>query len=89
MRTSTQVTDDMPEIQPTTMKTEYKLKSKPRRILRVLGLVMALPFLIWIVLGWLPGIPSIIEVFGVSGLKIPAGILIAGLLLAAIGFEDF
>lgn len=79
----------MPGIQPTAMKTEYKLRSKPRRILRVLGLVMALPFLIWALLSWLPGIPSIIEVFGVTGLKIPAGIVIAGLLLAAIGFEDF
>lgn len=89
MRTATQVNDPMPEIQETVIKTEYKLRSRPRRVLRVLGLVMALPMLMWALLGWLPGIPSVIEVFGVTGLKIPAGILIAGLLLAAIGFEDF
>ena len=85
----TRVTDDMLEIPPTVMKTEYKLRSRPRRILRVLGLGMALPMLMWALLGWLPGIPSVIDVFGVTDLKIPAGILIAGLLLAAIGFEDF
>jgi hypothetical protein len=55
----------------------------------VLGLVMALPMLIWALLGLVPGIPSVIDVFGVSGLKLPAGILIAGLLLAAIGFEEY
>lgn len=79
----------MNEIQQTVMKTEYKLRSRPRRILKLLGLGMALPMLLWALLGWLPGIPSVIEVFGVTGLKIPAGILIAGLLLAAIGFEEF
>jgi hypothetical protein len=60
-----------------------------RRFLRMLGIAMALPFLIWLAIGLLPGIPSIIDVFGVTGLKIPAAIVIAGLLLAAIGFEDF
>lgn len=60
-----------------------------RRILRVLGIAMALPFLIWLAVGLLPGIPSIVDVFGVTGLKTPAAIVIAGLLLAAIGFEDF
>ena len=60
-----------------------------RRILRVLGIAMALPFLIWLAVGLLPGIPSIVDVFGVTGLKTPATIVIAGLLLAAIGFEDF
>jgi hypothetical protein len=50
---------------------------------------MAIPILLWALLGLLPGIPSIIDVFGVTNLKIPAGIVIAGLLFAAIGFEDF
>ena len=79
----------MIEIPPAAIKTEYKLRSKPRRILRVLGLGMVVAMLIWALLGLIPGIPSILEVFGVDGLKIPAGIVIAGLLLAAIGFEDF
>ncbi len=79
----------MPGIQLTAMKTEYKLRLTIRHILRVLGISMVLPFFIWLAIGWLPGIPSIIEVFGVTDLKIPTGIVIAGLLLAAIGFEDF
>ena len=79
----------MLEIPPAAMRTEYKLRSRPRRVLRVLGLGMVVAMLLWGFLGWLPGIPSVIEVFGVTDLKIPAGILIAGLLLAAIGFEDF
>ena len=60
-----------------------------RRLLRVLGICMFTPFAAWLLLGLIPGIPSIIDVFGVTGLKIPAGIAIGGLLLAAIGFEDF
>ena len=77
------------EIPTSAMKTEFKLRSRPRRVLRVLGLGMVVAMLIWVLLGLLPGIPSVIEVFGVTDLKIPAGIVIAGLLLAAIGFEDF
>lgn len=50
---------------------------------------MALPFLIWVPLGLLPAVPSIIDVFGIDGLKEPTGIVIGGLLLAAIGFEDY
>lgn len=50
---------------------------------------MALPFFIWLPLGLLPSVPSIIDVFGIGELKIPTGIVIGGLLLAAIGFEDF
>lgn len=55
---------------------------------RVLGIAMALPFLIWVPLGFLPAMPSIIDVFGIDGLKEPTGVVIGGLLLAAIGFED-
>ena len=60
-----------------------------RRLLRLLGILMVLPFALWLLLGWIPGIPSIIDIFGITGLKIPAGIVIGGLLIAAIGFEDF
>ena len=79
----------MPGIQLSAMKMEYKLRSRTRRVLRLLGLGMVVTMLLWALLGLLPGIPSVIEVFGVTDLKIPAGIVIAGLLLAAIGFEDF
>jgi hypothetical protein len=34
-------------------------------------------------------VPTIIDVFGINELKLPAGIVIGGLLLAAIGFEEF
>lgn len=60
-----------------------------KRVLRVLGVGLALPIFIWLPLGLIPSIPSIIDVFGVAGLKVPSGIVIGGLLLAAIGFEDY
>ena len=60
-----------------------------KKVLRVLGLAMALPFFIWVVLGLVPSIPSIVDVFGIEGLKVPTGVVIAGLMLAAIGYEDF
>ena len=60
-----------------------------KKVLRVLGLAMALPFFIWAVLGLVPSIPSIVDVFGIEGLKVPTGVVIAGLMLAAIGYEDF
>ena len=60
-----------------------------KKVLRVVGIAMALPFFIWLPLGLIPSIPSIIDVFGIDGLKVPTGIVIGGLLLAAIGYEDF
>ena len=60
-----------------------------KKILRVLGVFMAVPFFIWLPLGLIPSIPSIIDVFGIDGLKLPTGIVIGGLMLAAIGYEDF
>ncbi len=50
---------------------------------------MAVPFFIWLPLGLIPAIPSIIDVFSIDGLKLPSSIVIGGLLLAAIGYEDF
>lgn len=50
---------------------------------------MVLPLVMWVPLGFIPGIPSIIDVFGIDGLKLPTGIVIGGLLIAAVGFEDF
>ena len=79
----------MPGTDTQIMNTGHKISLRVRRVLRVLGIAMALPFFIWLAIGWLPGIPSIVDVFGVTGLKIPAGVVIGGLLLAAIGFEDF
>lgn len=60
-----------------------------KKVLRVLGIFMAVPFFVWVPLGLIPSIPSIIDVFGIDGLKLPTGIVIGGLMLAAIGYEDF
>jgi len=60
-----------------------------KKVLRVVGVALAVPFFIWVPLGFIPSIPSIIDVFGIGGLKLPTGIVIGGLMLAAIGYEDF
>mgnify|MGYP006111064995 CR=1 FL=1 len=60
-----------------------------KTIARVLGISLALPFFLWVPLGLLPSIPSIIDVFGFDGLRYPTGVVIGGLMLAAFGFEDF
>lgn len=51
------------------------------------GVLLAVPFFLWLPLTWLGLAPSMIEVFGIVGLRIPAGVTIAGLLLAAVGFH--
>ncbi|MFT6754397.1 MAG: hypothetical protein ACJA2O_004602 [Candidatus Azotimanducaceae bacterium] len=53
-----------------------------------LGVIIAAPFFLWVPLGFTGLIPSMIDVFGVVGLRIPAGVTIAGLLLSAIGFHQ-
>ena len=50
---------------------------------------MALPFFVWVPVAWVGLVPSMVDVFGVIGLRAPASITIGGLLLAAIGFHDF
>lgn len=51
------------------------------------GVVIATPFFIWAPLGLTGLVPSMIDVFGVVGLRIPAAVTIAALLLAAVGFH--
>ncbi len=53
------------------------------------GVIVAAPFFLWVPLALVTPLPSMIDVFGVVGLRIPASITIAGLLLAAIGFHKF
>lgn len=65
------------------------LGARIRLALGRLGLLAAALMFLWLPLGWLGVVPSLIEVFGVSGLRIPAGVTVGGLLLAAIGFNDF
>ncbi|MBB5211811.1 hypothetical protein [Microbulbifer hydrolyticus] len=57
-----------------------------RRWLGYAGLVVVLPWAVWLVLGLFGWAPSMVAVFGIPGLRIPASIAIAGLLIAAIGF---
>lgn len=61
------------------------------RLLRVagcLGVVIAAPFFLWVPLGLIGLTPSMIDVFGVVGLRYPAAVTIGGLLLAAVGFHE-
>ena len=53
-----------------------------------LGVAIAAPFFIWVPLGLLGLTPSMIDVFGIVGLRFPAAVTISGLLLAAIGFHE-
>ena len=62
---------------------------KIKKICRVLGICLALPFFVWLLLGFFPGVPSIIDVFGMDGLRYPTGVVIGGLMLAAFGYEEF
>jgi hypothetical protein len=43
---------------------------------------------VWLPLGFLEAVPSMLEIFGMLGLRTPASITIGGLLLAAIGFHE-
>lgn len=54
----------------------------------IAGCAVAAFFVAWLLLGLVPGIPSLIDVFGTSGMRTPASITVAGLLLAAIGFFE-
>jgi len=59
-----------------------------RLILGITGCAMALFFFAWLVVGLVPGIPTMVDAFGMAGMRTPASITIAGLLLAAIGFFE-
>jgi hypothetical protein len=64
-------------------------KMNPMRVfLGVLGIAVATVFLIWLLIGWLGWVPAMVDVFGIAGMRTPAAITVAGLLLAAIAFCD-
>ncbi|MBT7626230.1 MAG: hypothetical protein HN589_08105 [Proteobacteria bacterium] len=48
------------------------------------GVIVATPFFLWVPLGFTGLIPSMIDVFGIVGLRIPAAFTIAGLLLFTV-----
>lgn len=61
---------------------------RARRIVGIAGVGVAAVFLLWVPAGLLPGVPSVIEVFGVDGLRTPASFTVGGLMLGAIGFFE-
>ena len=62
--------------------------NRTRLFLGVLGTVVATAFLVWLLAGWLGWVPDMVEVFGVAGLRTPAAITVAALLLAAGSFWE-
>lgn len=52
-------------------------------------MALVAPLAIWLPIGWLGWLPSMVEVFGVEGLRIPASVAVTGLLIAAVGFWDY
>ncbi|WP_346838330.1 hypothetical protein [Microbulbifer sp. SAOS-129_SWC] len=74
------------------MKNLFDTFARSRRARRLVGfggLLLVLPIVLWLPLGWLGLVPTMVAVFGVSGLRLPAGIVVAGLLIAAVGFWDY
>ena len=57
-----------------------------RVTLGFLGVTVAACLLIWLVIGWFGWVPSMVEVFGIVGMRTPASFAVGGLLLAAISF---
>ena len=70
------------------LPSDQRDSSSLLRVAGWLGVVIATPFFLWVPLGLIGLVPSMIDVFGIVGLRIPAGVTIAGLLLAAIGFHQ-
>jgi hypothetical protein len=76
------------------MELMTALFERPRQLNRVrlslglLGVVVASVFFIWLLAGWLGWVPSMVDMFGVEGMRTPAAISVAGLLLAAVSFWE-
>ena len=66
----------------------HKRRVRLRHVIGVMGIAAALPFFVWVPLGWFEAVPSMVDVFGIPGLRYPAGVTIGGLLVAAICFYD-
>jgi hypothetical protein len=50
---------------------------------------VAVAFFFWLLAGWLEWVPSMVDVFGMAGMRTPAAITVAALLLAAIAFWEY
>ena len=60
-----------------------------RQLIGSAGLIGAAFMLVWLITSLLGLTVSIVDIFGIGGIRIPAGIAIGGLMLAAIGFNKF
>jgi len=60
--------------------------STGRRVLGIGALLLPAAVLAWLILGLLDVAPPMIEIFGETGLRAPAGAAVAGLLIAAAAF---
>lgn len=71
-----------------TQMPSCKKISRARCVIAGAGIIMALPFFVWLPLGMLETVPSMVDIYGVSGLRIPASITVAGLLVAAVALWE-
>lgn len=67
---------------------EWNTVRRWQRAARIVGPLIAALFTLWFLLGLLGFVPSIIQVFGQTEVKIPAAIVVASLLLGALGYWD-
>ncbi len=58
-------------------------------LLGMLGVAVAAAFFIWLLIGWFGWVPTMVDVFGIVGMRTPASITVGGLLLAAFAFRDY
>jgi hypothetical protein len=63
--------------------------NRARLFLGLLGVVVAFIFFIWLLAGWFGWVTSMVDVFGVEGMRTPAAISVAALLLAAVSFWEY
>jgi hypothetical protein len=61
---------------------------RTRLLIGLAGVLTAALFFIWLLMGLFGWVPTLLDVFGVTGMRTPASITVAALLLAAIAFWD-
>ncbi|MBK8537402.1 MAG: hypothetical protein IPL59_21225 [Candidatus Competibacteraceae bacterium] len=70
------------------MPEDWKILRMWQKAAIVAGLLITAPLFVWFLLGLLGLVPSMVQVFGPDGVRTPASIVVAGLLIAALGFWD-
>ena len=59
-----------------------------RVITGVSGITLAAFFLGWLLIGWAGWVHTMVDVFGIAGMRTPASLSVGGLLIAAIAFWE-